>query len=156
MIQRRREVDQASLHRYDDLQKTELSAILESRRPRKSGGTKAILIDRLKVDDLEHPTRKFAMPVDDLEFLTVCRPSWDKEVEQKNLADLPYTTFLSIVARVRTKMTTMTPRMTVTTSGSSALLSRRSATAPCQRMTAKTALACVGSCRMIILNGGGS
>jgi hypothetical protein len=96
------------------------------------------------------------MPVDDLEFLTVCRPSWDKEVEQKNLADLPYTTFVSIVARVRTKMTTMTPRMTVTTSGSSALLSRRSATAPCQRMTAKTALACVASCRMIILNGGGS
>lgn len=83
MIQPLREVDQASVHRYDELQKTELSAILESRRPRKSGGTKAILIDRLKVDDLEHPTRRFAVLVDDLEFLNVCRPSWDMEAEQR-------------------------------------------------------------------------
>jgi hypothetical protein len=81
MVQRLREIDGTSPGRYDGLEKNDLAAILRSRGLRASAGTKAILIDRLKVDDIANPDRPFEIPTDDLEFVTVCRPIWDKASE---------------------------------------------------------------------------
>lgn len=43
------------------------------------------MIDSLKVGDIENPGRPFQIPVQNLEFVTVCRPFWDagKEGREK-------------------------------------------------------------------------